>query len=200
MGIFLVVTVLGVAGCGAKQPTAAPPTTTKPSASGGASPSGSASATPSGTPTTLIEFTVDGAGPYQLGATLSALQTAKSIEGVAAGTTCPDTTTAHGTGTWRDIQLSFRKDGTLYLAVNRSASIPTPSGAWLGSTVAQLKAIYVGVTGEELTKAPTSAFLVTTLTGRGILFDLDANKKVTAMTAGDAAFLKSSYVGGTNFC
>lgn len=113
---------------------------------------------------------------------------------------CVGNTTARGTGVWRDVRLSFRKDGQLYLAVNKSPSIPTPSGAWLGTSLAELKSIYKGVAGQELTRGAHSAYLVTTLSGRGILFDLDASKRVVSMAAGDAAYLKSSYLRGTGFC
>lgn len=144
---------------------------------------------------------MDGAGPYQLGALLSALQTEAGLDDVkTGGETCPENTTAQGRGVWKDIQLQFRKDGTLYLAVNRSAGVPTPSGAWVGSTLAQLKTIYAKVPGEELKVGTASAYLVTTTSGRGVLFDLDAGKKVVAMIAGEAAYLKSSYLGGTDFC
>jgi hypothetical protein len=144
---------------------------------------------------------VDGAGPYQLGATLTALQSTANLDEVTAGgKTCPDNTTARGTGAWKDVRLSFRKDGKLYLAINRSLSIPTPSGAWLGTTLAELKTIYAGVTGEDLTRGANTAFLVTTLSGSGILFDLDANKKVISMASGDATSLKSSYLAGTDYC
>jgi len=84
--------------------------------------------------------------------------------------------------------------------VNRSDQIPTPSGAWLGTTLTELKTIYGGLVTQELTRGTTSAFLVQTLSGGGILFDLDATKKVQSMTAGDAAFLRTSFTGGTDFC
>lgn len=197
MGMFVVVALLAAAGCGSKDPAVAAPKTTTPPAAGSPTASGSASASPSVAPSNLIEFTVDGAGPYQLGATLSALQTGPGLEEITAGGACPDNTTARGTGTWKEVQLSFHKDGKLYLLVNKSAGIPTPSGAWLGTSLDDLKKIYAGVSGEELTRAPASAYLVTTLTGRGVLFDLDANKKVTAMTAGDAGYLRSTYPSGT---
>jgi predicted small lipoprotein YifL len=200
IGMFAIVTLLAAAGCGSQAPAATPPAKSAGSTSTSA---GSASATPTSSvsPTTVIEFTVDGAGPYQLGATLSVLQAAKSLDAVTAGgTACPENTTARGTGTWKDVELSFHKDGKLYLAVNRSSSIPTPSGAWLGTTLAELKTVYAGVSGQDIARGAGSAYLVTTLSGRGILFDLDPNKKVIAMLAGDANFLKVTYVGGGNFC
>jgi hypothetical protein len=179
IGMLALVAVLTATGCGSQKPTAAPPAT----------------------PANLIEFTVDGGGPYQLGATLASLQTAGSLDEVTpGGAACPENTTARGKDVWKDVRLSFRKDGKLYLIINKSASIPTPSGVWLGTTLADLKKIYAGVTGEELTRATGTAYLITTLSGGGILFDLDANKKVISMAAGDAASLKSTYVGSTQFC
>jgi hypothetical protein len=193
-----------VAACSKGKPDAEPPSATASAvASTDASPSATASASvaPSPSAAYLLEFSVDGAGPYQLGATLEALKTEAGLdEIVTGGTTCPQNTTARGKDTWKDIHLSFHPDGSLYLAVNRSTSIPTPSGAWLGSTLAQLKTIYAKVPGQELHRGTASAYLVTTVSGRGILFDLDASKKVIAMLAGEANFLKSGYISGTNFC
>jgi hypothetical protein len=194
------VTLFALAGCHAKQPTASAPATTQPAVVDSSAPaSAPASAGPTlSAPPTAIEFTVDGAGPYQLDATLAALQAAGSLADVTTGGgACPKNTTAKGTGTWGDVQLSFRPDGTLYLLVNKSVSVPTPSGAWLGSTLVQLKTIYKGIPGQTLTRGTGSAYLVTTASGRGILFELDAGKKVAAMYAGDSSYLKSSYATGT---
>jgi hypothetical protein len=69
---------------------------------------------------------------------LADLQGAGQLDEVGAAAGCPGNTTARGTGTWEGIRLSFRPDGALYLAVNRSPSIPMPSGAWLGTTLAEL--------------------------------------------------------------
>lgn len=188
-----------LAGCGDDDPA---PTTPAPSAqtsvSAEASPSPSASPPASPSPSPAINFSVDGAGPYTIGANLEALKAGGLLEEVKTGAeTCPANTTARGTGVWKDIQLQFRPDGVLYLAVNRSKTIPTPSGARLGMTLAAVSSIY-GNLGKELNNG--AAFLVTTTSGRGILFDLDQSKKVFAMIAGDAAYLKSSYEGGTDFC
>src|SRR5262245_23622476 len=129
--VLLVAALFAVGGCRAKAPAVAQTPTTAPATSGStASPSPGASPTPSGSPAAAIEFTVDGAGPYQLDTSLAALQAAGLLAEVATGgATCPQNTTARGTGVWTDIRLSFRPDGHLYLAVNRSASVPTPSGA-----------------------------------------------------------------------
>jgi hypothetical protein len=204
LGFALVLLLAATAaGCKKDAPNAAPPSTAaSPSAaassSGDAAPSADPSASASKGP---IEFTVDGAGPYQLGATLTALQTEAGLDNVkTGGAPCPDNTTAWGKGAWKDIQLQFHKDGSLYLLINKSTSVPTPSGAWVGSTLAQLKTIYAKVPGQPLMHGTAPAYLVTTTSGRGVLFELDGGQKVSAMIAGDAAFLKSSYVGGTNFC
>ena len=160
------------------------------------------SAAPSGSSTpTVVEFTVDGAGPYQIGDTLTDLQATPGLTNVTAGPqTCPTNTTAKGTGVWKDLDLSFRQDGTLYLAVNRSPAIPTPSGAWLGTTLVQLKKIYAKVQTEQLSAGTAKAFLVITLSGRGILFDLNAQGTVISMAAADANYLRTSYQKGKDFC
>jgi hypothetical protein len=203
--LSLLLMAAALAGCKKDSPTAAPSTAASSagaSASPSAAPNPSGSTDPSASPgADVIEFTVDGAGPYQLGATLTALQAEAGLDEVkTGGATCPENTTARGKGAWKDVQLQFRKDGTLYLAINRSAQIPTPSGAWLGSTLTELKTIYAKVPGQELKQGTRTAYLVTTTSGRGVLFDLGTGAKVVTMIAGDAAYLKSSYSGGTDFC
>jgi hypothetical protein len=194
--VLAMAAALTAAGCGSDEPDP-PASTVRPTTS--ASPTGTAGASASASASALVEFTVDGAGPYLLGADLTDLR--PRLGGVATGgKTCPANTTATGTGTWTGVQVSFRPDGKLYLLVNRSASIPTPSGAWLGTTLADLKKIYAGVPGQELKQGTRTAYLVTTLSGRGILFDLGDTGAVTAMMAGEAAFLRTSYQGGTDFC
>jgi hypothetical protein len=168
-------------------------------------PSGSPSTSGPTTPPVVVTtpsgpvFTVDGTGPYQLGSTLDALESAGALAEVATGgEVCSLNTRARGTGAFSDVRLSFRPDGLLYLITNRSPDIPTPSGARIGTTLAQLNTMYAGATHEEL--AP-SAFLVSAgSAGRGILFDLDASDRVFTMSAGDADYLESSYVNGTDFC
>jgi hypothetical protein len=84
---------------------------------------------------------------------------------------------------------------------NRGIDLPTPSGAYLGTPLTQLKKIYAGVTGQDLTRAGGNpAFLVTTLSGRGILFELDPGKNVSTMRAGDSTYLKAAFMGGANYC
>jgi hypothetical protein len=158
---------------------------------------------PSGPPTSaqVAEFTVDGTGPYLLGAMLADLKASPGLTNVTTGgATCPNNTTAQGTGVWKDVHLSFRPDGALYLAVNRSPTIPTPSGAWLGTGLAQLKTIYAHVQSEVLAVGTARAFLVTTLSGGGILFDLNAQGTVISMAAADPDFLRTSYENGTDYC
>lgn len=204
IGIGLgLVALVSLAGCGGKDPapTPAPPaataTPTVSASPGTASPG--ASVSPSAD--AAVEFTVDGAGPYQLDGDLTTLQAAPGLGDVAQGAApCPQTTTARGTGAWQEVELSFHADGVLYLAVNRSASIPTPSGAWVGSRLAELKAIYKGIPGEDLARGTAKAYLVTTTSGRGILFDLGTGGRVVAMMAGDSGYLKTSFVAGKGFC
>jgi len=203
-GLLVVATLFtaATAACGdSPTPTVAQPTPTATTVAATTTPPASPSVTPTTSAQTAIEFSVDGAGPYQLGATLTQLQAAPGLAEVKkGGETCPANTSARGVGTWADVRLSFRPDGKLYLAVNRSISIPTPSGAWLGTTLADLKKIYAAIPGKELAKGPNSAYLVTTLSGRGILFDLDSSKRVISMAAADGAFLKTSFEAGTDYC
>ena len=200
--VMVVATALGAAGCSSPTTNPPPPVTsgTTPATNGTSTASGRPSTSPTASAQALIEFSTDGAGPYQLGLTLTQLQAKPGLEEVTAGGVCPQNTSARGVGVWRDVRLSFRQDGRLYLVVNRSDQIPTPSGAWLGTTLVDLKKIYSGLVNQDLTRGTNSAFLVQTLSGGGILFELDAAKKVTSMTAGDAAFLRTSFNGGTNFC
>jgi hypothetical protein len=149
-----------------------------------------------------VEFTVDGAGPYEMGATLTALKDKPGLSDVtAAAQPCPDNTTARGTGIWSEVQFSFHKDGKLYLAINKSPSIPTPSGAYLGTTLEQLKKIYGGVPGQELNAGGRIAYLVNTLSGRGVLFELDqTTQKVVSMIASDGNFLRMQFQANGSYC
>jgi hypothetical protein len=199
VAVTLAVTVAAAA-CGSDEPGAAPPARSRAPSAGSVPPGGAGSASPAASPSPAapVEFTVDGAGPYQLGATLDELRSTLD-EVRSGGPTCGQNTTARGTGTWKDIQLSFRPDGVLYLMVNRSPSIPTPSGAWLGTPLAQLKKIYVNVGGQDLAKGTQRGYLVTTLSGRGILFGLDARMAVNIMYAADATYLRNAFAAGA-FC
>jgi hypothetical protein len=202
LSVIGIAAVLTLPACGhgaAKTPTGAtnPVTATSSGALGGGSPSPGGPSSPSD----VKEFSVDGAGPYQIGSKLTDLQATAGLDNVTAGgASCPQDTTAQGTGEWAGVQLSFGTDGVLYVAVNKSTTIPTPSGAWLGTPVAQLKTIYVGIQTEALTAGTRKGFLVTTLSGGGILFDLNAQGLVQSMAAGDATYLKTSFQAGTNFC
>lgn len=198
---FVVLASLPACGHAPAKNVTPPPAASSPSAP---APSGVPSPiAPSGAPSSaeVVEFTVDGAGPYQIGDMLTDLQSDPGLTNVATGgATCPKNTTAQGTGVWKDVHLSFRPDGALYLAVNRSPAIPTPSGAWLGDSLAQLKKIYAKVQTQALTAGAAKAFLVTTISGRGILFDLNAQGAVISMAAADADYLRTSYQNGTDFC
>jgi len=203
VGTVILLMLLAASGCGSHKPAAAPLVATAGSGSGSRPSPGTASASPSTSPSVVpVEFTVDGVGPYQLGSSLTALKSSPGLDGVTAGgPTCPDSTLAHGIGAWKDVQLRFHKDGNLFLAVNRSASVPTPSGAWLGTTLAQLKTIYAAVPGEDLHRGTAAAFLVTTQSGRAILFDLGASQQVTDMIAGDGPYLKATFLSGAaDYC
>lgn len=195
--------ILGAAGCNLLSGSEPGETTTTPAVTDSADPSSSptadASATPTSSATTLIEFTTDGAGPYQLNRGLTELQANPGLDQVTPDSACPGNTTARGTGVWRDVVLHFRPDGRLYLLENRSQAIPTPSGAYLGTSLEDLKTIYSGLVTQELTRGTTSAFYVQTFGGRAILFQLNANDQVDIMYAGDATLVRSGFTDG-NFC
>ena len=195
--VITIITLLMLPACGraaANEKLVTPPA----SAPGSSASSGA----PSGSPSSAVaEFTVDGTGPYQIGDKLTDLQTDPGLTNVITnGKACPNNTTAQGTGAWKDVYLSFHSDGTLYLALNRSPQIPTPSGAWLGTSLAQLKTIYAKVQTELLTAGAAKAFLVITLSGGGILFQLNPQGQVVSMAAADAYYLKSSFQTGAAFC
>jgi hypothetical protein len=200
----LVITLLAapalLAGCGGDKPAnTAPPTAAAPTT--GAAATGSVSPGPTGSAGAVPEFTVDGAGPYELGSALTALQSANLLASVVtADTACPQNTTARGTGAWADLELSFHPDGTLYLAVNKSPSVPTPSGAWVGTSLDDLKKIYKGLFGREVNHGTDTGYVVRTNSGRGILFVLDSAKTVTSMIAGDGNYLITTFQSGAKFC
>src|SRR5262249_39745374 len=94
--VTLLVTAVALGGCSRKAATGAPgPTGPGPStsATGTDEPSPDVSETPSN----LFEFTVDGAGPYQLDQTLLSLR--PMLDQVVGGNPpCTANTSAHGTG------------------------------------------------------------------------------------------------------
>jgi hypothetical protein len=202
VSVTLLVTGMTLTGC------------SKPASTGGSGPTGPSAAGPSGDgptdsaspaasedPTKVYEFTVDGAGPYQLDETLVTLRAAGLDQINAGAAPCPNNTTARGTGKWKDLLLSFHGDGTLYMVTNRAIDLPTPSGVYLGTPVAQVKKIYAGITGQDLTRGGGNpAYLVTTLSGRGILFELDPGGNVSTMRAGESSYLKAGYLGGALYC
>jgi predicted small lipoprotein YifL len=202
IGALIVVGVLAaLAGCGR---SGTPPSTPKtqgatPTVTVASTPTTGASATT--TPSPEENFSVDGVGPYVLGASLATLQGSGTLANVRTGAeVCPQNTYAQGTGDWSGVGLAFRPDGRLYMLTNRSASLPTPSGAYIGTSLAELKKIYAQVSTQELHQGDRMAFLVTTLSSRGILFDLDPSQRVLSMSAADAQFLKTSFTTGTDFC
>jgi hypothetical protein len=191
---------LGAAGCNQSPSsgTASTPSTT--ASTGTATPTGSTSPTPTASQAPLVEFSTDGAGPYILGKGLTELQANPGLDEVGPDSACPGNMTARGKGSWRDVVLHFRPDGKLYLVENRSQAIPTPSGAFLGTPLADLKTIYSGLVTQELTRGTNSAFYVQTLGGRAVLFVLNANKVVDLMYAGDGMYLRNTFEGSGNFC
>ncbi len=201
LALIVIVAVMTLAGCGSSKAKSTVRTSGPTPTVSGSSPSVGPSAPASSSAATVVEFSVDGAGPYKIGGMLNDLLTTPGLDNVVTGSTaCPQSTTAQGVGAWKDVQLSFHSDGELYVAVNKSTAIPTPSGAYLGSTVAQLKTIYAQIQSEQLTSGTRTAFLVTTVSGRGILFGLTPEGTVSSMASGDSIYLKTSFQAGPNFC
>lgn len=196
VGVSLIATL---AACDSTVPAARPSVTLPPIS---ASPiAASTSPSPSVGPAVPV-FTVDGGGPYQLGADFTKLQAdGKLAEVSTSNELCGPHLSARGVAPWQDIRMSARtSDSKLYLVVNRSATITTPSGAKIGMTLAQLKAIY-GAAGEELTVNTVKGYLVKTPSGNGLLFDFDVStKKVLAIIAGNATYLKDSFSNGSDYC
>lgn len=188
-----------LAACDSTVPAVRPSVTMPPISASpiAASPSPSPSVSPA-----LPVFTVDGGGPYQLGADFTKLNAdGKLAEVSTSNELCGPHLNARGVAPWQDIRVSARtSDSKLYLVINRSATIATPSGAKVGMTSAQLKAIY-GAAGEELTVNSAKAYLVKTPSGNGLLFDFDVStKKVLAIIAGNATYLKDSFTNGSDYC
>jgi len=192
--------VFAAAACNRSSSPPEDPGTAEPTTTGTEEPAATTSATPSSTPTILFEFTTDGAGPYQLGKGLTELQADPGLEQVGPDPDCPGNMTARGTGPWRDVVLHFRPDGRLYLTENRSLALPTPSGAYLGTPLEDLKTIYAGLVNEEITRGDTKAFYVQTFGGRGILFQLNANEQVDVMYAADGPWLRNTFAISENLC
>jgi hypothetical protein len=188
------------AGCSPSTNPSGDPTTPAPTETDTGDPGATATPTPTTTPTMLFEFTTDGAGPYRLGLGLTELQSNPGLDQVTPDPDCPGNMTARGAGVWRDVVLHFRPDGRLYLAENRSLALPTPSGAYLGTPLEDLKTIYSGLVTEELTRGSAEAFYVQTFGGRGILFVLNPNKQVDVMYAADGPWLRNTFSISDKLC
>jgi hypothetical protein len=145
-------------------------------------------------------LSVDGIGPFRLGAgaTLDQLQAASQVTSVGdGGEACPQHYGAQGTGQWAGVRLWFRPDRTLEFVIVRETAIRTPSGARVGSTLAELQRIY-GSRGEVLMNGNAKAYIVRVASsGRAIFFELDlANAKVIAMFAGGSDRLAQRFQNG----
>jgi hypothetical protein len=188
--------VLALAGCGHSTPASAPPPAGNTSSGASSSPSASPSAS-----SQAVEFTVDGAGPYTLGEKLTDLQAAGKLANVTHGSTdCSDIITAQGLSPYAGVQMSFHADNTMYLLTNTDPGLPTPSGAYIGTNLADLKKIYAQTTNETLNHGTSMAFMVITISGRAILFVLNEVQNVSSMVAGDSLYLRQNFVAGTPFC
>ncbi|HZN76817.1 MAG TPA: hypothetical protein VFC00_34760 [Micromonosporaceae bacterium] len=170
------------------------------------SPTSSPSLVPSTKPPAAAEtslvLSVNGIGPFTLGtgATLDQLQATGQIASVGdGGEACPQFFGAQGNGPWSGVRLWFRPDRTLDFVIARDQAIRTPSGAHVGSTLAELQSIY-GSRGEVLTSGSAKAYIVRVASsGRAIFFELDiANAKVVAMFAGGSDRLAQRFLNGAD--
>lgn len=152
---------------------------------------------------TSTAFTVDGVGPYRIGGDFNLLRTQGRLASLVIGSqACGDShRSAHGVPPYQDIWLAAKgPSAEIYIVVNGSATLATPSGAKVGSTLSELRAIY-GQAGEEITYKTRAAYLVKSPSGNGLLFDFDVNtKKVIAVIAGNAAYLKESFLFEADYC
>ena len=143
-------------------------------------------------------ITVDGAGPYKHGDTLTHLQSAGLIaDQESGGELCPSFLGATGNGKWTGVELWFEPEGELDYVMVRSDTISTPSGATVGTTLNQLRSIY-GAQGEVLSNGDAKAYLVV-VSGKALYFDLDQeNTEVLAILAGGADRLRSRFLDGAD--
>jgi len=162
--------------------------------------SGSPTMSTSPTPADPYTFSVEGIGPYKWaeGQTLDSLNTSGVITDISTGgEVCSANYFAKGTGKYSDISLLFTPEKKLDLVIGRGSKIHTPSGAKIGMTLTQLQNIY-GSLGETLVNGGARAYIVIVASGKGLYFDLDVNKKVFVMIAGDGARLKNRFLLGSD--
>jgi|KBSSwiStaDraftv2_1062776.scaffolds.fasta_scaffold184082_3 hypothetical protein len=162
----------------------------------------STQATPGVRPS-VSAFTVDGIGPYQVGADFNLLRAQGLLATVVLGSqVCGDDhRSAHGVPPYQDIWISAKgPKAEIYVVVNGSDLLGTPSGFKAGSDLGELKPAY-GTAGEELNYKTKAGYLVKAPSGNGMLFDLDVStKKVRDVIAGNAAYLKESFLFESDYC
>jgi hypothetical protein len=162
-----------------------------------------APATPGVRPSESVVFTVDGIGPYQIGADFNRLKADGLLASVVLGSQAcgDDHRSAHGVQPYQDIWISAKgPNAEIYVVVNGSNVLGTPSGFKAGSALSDLKTAY-GAAGEELSYKTKAGYLVKAPSGNGLLFDLDvSSKKVNDVIAGNAAYLKESFLFEADYC
>lgn len=139
--------------------------------------------------TTESKLNAGGLGPYKVGATVEALQSAKLISGVGPADGCADYTVAKGTSKYHSPQLIFFKGRLLHLTVT-SADVKTDKGIKIGSALANVKGSYPD--GKVLNDWSGGSAWLTTTGDYALLFPIK-NNKVGQVQAGMAEPVQFKY-------
>ncbi|MEV6495791.1 hypothetical protein AB0M20_45310, partial [Actinoplanes sp. NPDC051633] len=141
--------------------------------------------------TTGSTLSAGGLGPYKIGTTLKALQSAKLVgrtEKLRADN-CPDHVAATGTSKFHSPELVFF-DGRLLRLTVTGDKITTSRGVKIGSTVATVKAKYAD--GKQIDDSVGRGAWLSTIGDYGLLFELNGDK-VSGLQAGMAEPMQFKY-------
>jgi hypothetical protein len=141
--------------------------------------------------TTGSTLSAGGLGPYKIGTTLKALQSAKLVgrtEKLRADN-CPDHVAATGTSKFHSPELVFF-DGRLLRLTVTGNKITTSRGVKIGSTVATVKAKYAD--GKQIDDSVGRGAWLSTIGDYGLLFELNGDK-VSGLQAGMAEPMQFKY-------
>jgi hypothetical protein len=139
--------------------------------------------------TSSTKISAGGLGPYKIGVTVQALQSAKLVTSVAPAKGCDNYTTAKGTGKYYSPELVFFKGRLLHLTV-RSDSVKTDKGVKIGSPLANVKGSYPS--GKELNDWTGGSAWLAMSGDYALLFPV-TNDKIALVQAGMAEPLQFKY-------